>query len=382
MASIHKDARGKSPFWYCAFYGADGRRMFRSTKATDRKTAQKICFAWESAAAKARAKELTAAQARKVIAEMVAISSGETMSFHTVRGWLDDWLTNKSGVVSERTLVRYRQVIRDFLIHMGSRAGAPLASVSPGDIITFRNKLREEGRAADTCNSIIKGALSGPFEAARKLGFVPINPVSSVEPLKDRSVKSGREPFTADEVSRLVAAASDGWLGAILLGATSGLRLSDVANLCWESVDIDAGLLRIETRKTGKVVILPMHSNFASWLSARPRGIGKAPVFPELAGKHTAGSRGLSVQFHDIATKAGITGRVVTREGKGRTTNSKTFHALRHTFVSSLANAGVAPDIRQKLAGHSSTAAHGIYTHHEIETLRGAIAILPSLKRE
>ena len=87
----------------------------------------------------------------------------------------------------------------------------------------------------------------------------------------------------------------------------------------------------------------------------RPRGIGKAPVFPELAGKHIAGRRGLSVQFRDIATKAGITGRVVTREGKGRATNSKTFHALRHTFVSSLANAGVAPDIRQKLAGHSST---------------------------
>ena len=85
MASIHKDPRGKSPFWYCAFYGADGRRMFRSTKETDRRKAFKICLAWEGAAAKARRKELTAAQARKVIAEMVAISSGETMSFQTVR---------------------------------------------------------------------------------------------------------------------------------------------------------------------------------------------------------------------------------------------------------------------------------------------------------
>jgi integrase len=67
----------------------------------------------------------------------------------------------------------------------------------------------------------------------------------------------------------------------------------------------------------------------------------------------------------------------VTREGKGRTTNSKTFHALRHGFISQLANAGVAPDIRQKLAGHASAVVHGIYTHHEIETLRGAIEKLP-----
>ena len=70
----------------------------------------------------------------------------------------------------------------------------------------------------------------------------------------------------------------------------------------------------------------------------------------------------------------------MTREGKGRATNSKTFHALRHTFISSLANAGVPPDIRQKLAGHADPKVHESYTHHEMETLRGAIAMLPSLK--
>ena len=380
MASIHKDPRGKSPFWYCAFYGADGRRQFRSTKATDRKAALKICFAWESAAALARRKELTAAQARKVIAEMVAASSGETLSFHTARGWLTDWLTNKSGAVSDRTLVRYRQVIRDFLVHMGPRAEAPLASVSPGDIIAFRNKLREEGRAANTCNSIIKGSLSGPFEVACKLGFIPLNPISAVQPLRERGERSGREPFTADELAQLIESAQGDWRGAVLLGATSGLRLGDVANLCWESVDMAAGLLRIETKKTGQVVVLPMHPEFARWLSMRPRGIGKAPVFPELTGKLIAGRRGLSVQFRDIAKKAGIIGRVVTREGKGRATNSKTFHALRHSFVSALANAGVAPDIRQKLVGHASAEVHGIYTHHELETLRGAVEKLPGLR--
>ena len=214
MASIHKDSRGKSPFWYCAFYGADGRRMFRSTKATDRKTALKICLAWESAAAKARRKELTAAQARKVIAEMVAISTGETMSFHSVRGWLNDWLTNKTGAVSEKTLVRYRQVVRDFLAFMGARAETPFASISPGDVTAFRNKLREEGRSVATCNAT-RSVLSVPFEVAHKLGFIPINPVSAGEPLKDRGAKAGREPFTAQEVARLVESAEGDWRGAV-----------------------------------------------------------------------------------------------------------------------------------------------------------------------
>jgi integrase len=123
-----------------------------------------------------------------------------------------------------------------------------------------------------------------------------------------------------------------------------------------------------------------MHPDFAAWLSGRPRGIGKAPVFPDLAGKLIAGRRGLSVQFRDIAEKAGVAGRVITREGKGRTTNSKTFHALRHSFISALANAGVASEIRQKLAGHSDSKVHANYTHHELQTLRGAIAKLPSFK--
>ena len=166
--------------------------MLRSTKETDRKVAFKLCQLWEEAGVKARRKELSAAQGRKIIAEMVAFSSGEPMSFHTVRGWLNDWLANKVGTVTERTLFRLQQVLRDFLSFMGPRAEASIASVSPGDIITFRNKLREEGRSVATCNAI-RSMLSVPFDVAHRLGFVPINPVSAVQPLKDRSAKLGRE---------------------------------------------------------------------------------------------------------------------------------------------------------------------------------------------
>ena len=55
--------------------------MFRTTKERDRTAARKICSKWEDAGAQARRKELTAAQARKVIAEMVAISLGRDDEF-------------------------------------------------------------------------------------------------------------------------------------------------------------------------------------------------------------------------------------------------------------------------------------------------------------
>ena len=384
MASIHKESRGKSPYWYCSFYGADGARKFKSTKTRDRKEALQICVRWEQAAGQARAGSLTAAQARRVLAEMVLLSSGEALTSYTVEGWLNEWLENKTGSASANTMLRYRQVIRDFLGSMGTRAKSSLASVNPGDIVTFRDALRKDGRAVSTCNMVVKKVLSVPFEQARRMGYITTNPVSAVDLLKDKSEsrKSGREPFTQKEVVRLIAAAGDksDWKGAILLAATTGLRLGDIANVVWASIDQKAGLLHVETEKTGAVVALPMHPDFVTWLDGRPCGIGKAPIFPNLAGVRIGGCTGLSAQFRDIIKKTKITGRVVEARGTaGRTRHSKGFHSLRHTFISALANADVPSDIRQKLAGHADAKVHAGYTHHEIETLREAVKKLPRL---
>jgi site-specific recombinase XerD len=114
---------------------------------------------------------------------------GEVMSFHSAESWLSNWLADKAGSASVRTMERYRQVIRDFLAHLGPRAKASIASISPGDLINFRDELREEGRSAYTCNTVVKRVLNIPFEAARKLGFITVNPVATVESLRDGGVK-------------------------------------------------------------------------------------------------------------------------------------------------------------------------------------------------
>jgi integrase len=57
----------------------------------------------------------------------------------------------------------------------------------------------------------------------------------------------------------------------------------------------------------------------------------------------------------------------------------KSYHGIRHSFTSALANAGVAPEIRMKLVGHKSAAVHQGYTHHELRPLQAAIQALPRL---
>ena len=84
----------------------------------------------------------------------------------------------------------------------------------------------------------------------------------------------------------------------------------------------------------------------------------------------------------EILNEAGIEQESVKAAGAAaRTFNKFSFHSLRHTYVSLLANAGIAPDVRQLLSGHADERSHAVYTHTQVETLRRAIDALPKLKR-
>jgi integrase len=343
-----------------------------------------VCMAWSTAAAQARDRNLTASQARKVLAEMVAHSTGESLTTYTLESWLAEWTTNKTASASKATMLRYKQVMRDFMECIGGRAKSPLTSITAGDILKFRDELRSEGRAVSTCNVVIKKILSVPFEAARKLGYIPINPVSSVELLKEggkkRKSPSMREPFTPSEMRNLVSKAKYDWKGAIVLAATTGLRLGDVVGLKWGDLDRTKGFIKIETQKTGEVVNLPIHADFEQWLSKQTQGIGNAPVFPILSTKKINGKNGLSMQFRDIMKAAGVVEKVIAKAGDaGRQRFSKGFHAIRHTFVSTLANANVPEEVRQKLTAHSDKASHQIYTTIDLETFTAAVKKIPSV---
>src|SRR5262249_11046513 len=159
----------------------------------------------------------------------------------------------------------------------------------------------------------------------------------------------------------------------------TGARLRDVANMRWSAIDLTAKLINFTPGKTKKEVTIPLHTDLEQHLLRSP-GIGKAFVFPSLAERNTGGKNGLSSQFTRVMAQAGIEGKITRHTAKGRANSSLSFHSLRHSFNSAMANAGVAEEVRMKLAGHSTREVHAKYTHHELEPLRAAIAAIPSLK--
>jgi integrase len=388
MASITRDAHQppKSPFWIACYngVGTDGRlrRIKRSTKTTDRKLAQKLADEWEALEKLAGEKRLTESHCRKVIAQMYERTAGEPLHFHTARAYLTEWVESKKNETELRTYWKYRQIVGEFLVHIGKKADRLLREIAQADIRSWRDALKRKGLAAPTVNDTIK-TLRMPFKAAQDAGYIDINPntKNTVRPLRDDASNISKDVFTPDQLSALVEAApSEDWKGAILCGYYTGLRLRDVADLQWNAVDVDRRIITVTMRKTHKPITVPIHAQFCAWLEKQTRGIGKAPVFPTLAGKNGAGKSGLSTQFKRIMERANIRGRLLRQaNGAGRSQSSLSFHSLRHSFNSAMANAGVSSEIRQKLTGHASAEMNAQYTHHEFEALRAAVGVIPSL---
>lgn len=384
MSTILKDSEKRSPFWIASFTDALGRRLKRSTKTTDSELAKQIAMEWEAAGKAGRAGRLIESQCRKVIAEIYEQATHKPLHFRTVRSWLAGWIEDKKHEkASERTLLKYEQIAKEFLAHLGQRADAALNEIVDDDVKSFRNALARSGHSASTVNGAIK-ILHSPFHLAHAKGYIAADPCAGVG-LVDDDADIEKDVFTPEQIGALVAEAQGDWKGAIIAGYYTGLRLKDVTELRWESVDPGLTKLELVPRKTrrkkkNRKVVLPIHPVFAQWLKKQTRGIGKAPVFPTLAGKSGGGKSGLSMQFKRIMERANIQGRILReRKGEGRSQSSLSFHSLRHSFNSALANADVAQEIRQKLTGHASAAMNEVYTHTELEPLRRAIAKLPRI---
>jgi integrase len=375
MPSLTKDSRGRSPYWICCYTSADGQRLKKSTKQKDRKKAWEVCLSIERAEGFAKNGTLTEQTAKKIIGEILERASGEKLHDHTAGEWFNEWCAGKADTKSAATAERYRQVAREFLESLGSRAKLSLGHISLKDIRTYRDTELAAGKSPKTANLSVK-IVSAAFNAAFRQGYITSNPCTALESLPEETAE--RSTFTAEQVAKLVSTAKGDWRGAILLAYYTGARLGDVVNMRWSAIDLKRQLVTFTPSKTKKTVTIPLHAELQSHLLKTP-GIGKAFLFPSLAGRGTGGKTGLSGQFTAIMARVGVEGKITRHTAGGRANSSLSFYSLRHSFNSAMANAGVSQEIRQKLTGHASAEMNTIYTHHELEPLRAAISVIPSL---
>ena len=162
MASIHKQPR--RPFWYCAFsiFSPDTRtakRVFRSTKTSDKRQALEICRAWHRAALKARNGKLSVDAAREVIAQGVSdvftAANVESLPSASIKTWCETWLQAKAIEAEQSTHARYARIVERFIDCIGAKANRDLSTLQASDIARFRDREAKELSRA-TANLSVK----------------------------------------------------------------------------------------------------------------------------------------------------------------------------------------------------------------------------------
>jgi len=147
------------------------------------------------------------------------------------------------------------------------------------------------------------------------------------------------------------------------------------------------GEIRLTTRKTDKVMILPIATPLRRYLEPLPSSDDvNTPLHPrafEVVARQGK-SGGLSRQFIDLLAQAGIREKQ-THQSRGigrssqRQAGALSFHSLRRTATTLLRETGVPAAVVQSLIGHDSEEVHQLYVAVGKDALASAAARLPDL---
>ena len=141
----------------------------------------------------------------------------------------------------------------------------------------------------------------------------------------------------------------------------SGLRVSEVARLGWQDVDLDARTIAIGEQKSGRTSVLPLSRKAVAVLYEIADDADSGHVFVSPRQRKPARNvrafcANANKDFVAFAKAAGV-GRPVT------------FHGLRHGFASHLAENGASAWVVKEACRHSSVAVSQVYVTLANKTL-------------
>jgi integrase len=378
-----------SPFLRVAFLAWDARRsqwrrVFKSTKTSNQEEAMMIGRALATAAAQAAPdssgrQSVSRDSILKTVNAVLELAGIEKVV--PTLGWktfADSWLEAKrrAGHLSQSSLDSYASRLKAFTEFLPDPDTA-LNSITVQHLRQWQKEMIDGGRTAVTVNKITN-TVGTLFKQAVAEGYMTRQAMGLVERMA--TAPQEREAFSLDEIrillTHLKKANKQDWLTAVLLGVCTGQRLTDCTRALWTHINTSASpwwIWTLQQQKTGTRVEIPLVEPLATHLRSMATG-DSLFLSPSLAEHYSGGDNGLSAQFRQLLKDAGIEGDKIEKKGKGRSWNSKTFHSLRHTCNSLMANAGVSQDVRRAILGHASDAMNTRYTHLEISTSGDALS--------
>jgi integrase len=260
------------------------------------------------------------------------------------------------AALKPRTVKDYLQVLT-YLTASGMDS-TTIDEITPPSLVRLRNKvaLKKNWRFSNYCLAVI----SRVFSVSKNLGMAPSNPATGVPKLKAApGAKQANRPWTDRELDTMLTAADPVMRAAIAIGAYTGMREGDVLKFTWAM----RSLGYIRQNKTDEELFVPEHSSLAKILDKTPKSAIVVVVNTRGKPYTEGGFRTMFAKFRGEMLKAGKIGAGLT------------FHGLRHTVATKLADAGADDKTIAAVTGHKSMSQIQRYTRTASQKRRATAAI-------
>lgn len=258
--------------------------------------------------------------------------------------------------LAPRTRAHEQEVTRRHLADLSQRR---VQDVTAAEIARVLQDMRDAGYSEWRRVHVLR-VVRGTLAHGVRRGVLTRSPADGLAPGELPKQRNARPVHVLDAaaLSRLVAAGgSERWRAALGLAGYAGLRLGELRALRWEDVSLDAGTITVSRSMTregteqrpkttagGRVVpiVLPLRRLLAAWRLRSPHALPGDLVICTAEGG-PVDEHNVRRALEDAKAAAGLAGAA------GRLS----MHALRHSCLSALATAGLAPTTLARIAGHA-----------------------------
>lgn len=230
--------------------------------------------------------------------------------------------------------------------------------ITPLQIETFLYLIIEEGKTNATANRY-RACLSGIFKIAVNNNYIKKNPVKFVDEFTENNAIE--RYLSKEEEVRLFANLNDYLVPIVKCALWTGMRLGEILNLQWTNVDFHLKQIALNVTKNNTSREIPMGKNLFKLLKDIHDEHNNSPYV--FVNKSTqCRYKDIYEGFMSALKKANI--------------KNFTFHILRHTAATRMAEKGVDIAVIQYLLGHRRIQTTMRYVHSLINLRKEAIDLL------
>lgn len=342
--------------------------------------------------------------------EVGLVSPAEKEAKRPILEHVDDF--EKHHAASENTEQYAYEIIRKVKVIVEFCGWRRATQMRESDVESFLYDLRKvQGRSIQTSNNYLRAIKSFARWMVRNKRMLA-NPLEGLSMLNARTDRRhDRRPLSDEEFALLLRAAetgppSSGLLGRdramlYLLAGWTGFRRGELGSLTLRSFNFDSNPATVTVaasyskhrRKDVQILHPSLVDRFLEWIEMRKPKTDDEILFPiskktcgvdrdtaQMIQFDLASARRFWIDAIDDPKEKRLAEESDFLKYKNREGLFADFHGLRHTFISNLGRAGVAPKTAQILARHSDLSlTMNIYTHVNQEDQIDAINSLPDL---